>query len=134
LDATSAEAAHFNKDVNTEELLGEHSADLSELHSEEKFDSCEICRKPLSHNKNASGPTGVSSRYRISHCEMCVSSFTAKRSAKRRSTGRKLKVSCDICNKSFTSRYDLDSHIRVHTGERPFSCEVCKKVSVIPLT
>jgi uncharacterized Zn-finger protein len=45
----------------------------------------------------------------------------------RLSGSRELNFSCDVCKISFTSRYKLDRHARVHTEEMPFSCEVCKK-------
>lgn len=34
---------------------------------------------------------------------------------------------CDICKKSFASRSKLQSHVRTHTGERPFACNLCHK-------
>lgn len=36
-------------------------------------------------------------------------------------------VSCDFCEKSFCSKYNLERHKKVHTKEKPFSCKQCKK-------
>uniref|UniRef100_A0A3Q2YGX9 C2H2-type domain-containing protein n=1 Tax=Hippocampus comes TaxID=109280 RepID=A0A3Q2YGX9_HIPCM len=34
---------------------------------------------------------------------------------------------CQVCNKSFFTKRDVETHIRVHTGERPFPCHLCEK-------
>ncbi|KAJ3192414.1 Metallothionein expression activator, partial [Dinochytrium kinnereticum] len=31
----------------------------------------------------------------------------------------------DGCDKTFTRRYNLQSHLRCHSGERPFTCRFC---------
>lgn len=33
--------------------------------------------------------------------------------------------SCFMCGKSFVSRYYVDRHVRVHSGEKPFKCLKC---------
>ncbi|KAJ0059423.1 hypothetical protein NL108_017615 [Boleophthalmus pectinirostris] len=38
------------------------------------------------------------------------------------------KHKCSVCKERFGSKYKLQIHRRVHTGEEPFGCSVCKKV------
>ena len=34
---------------------------------------------------------------------------------------------CDVCNKTFFKKSDLVRHQRVQSGERPYTCKVCNK-------
>ena len=40
---------------------------------------------------------------------------------------RLLKKTCPLCGKLFLTPTDLGRHMTVHTGAKPFSCDICEK-------
>lgn len=39
---------------------------------------------------------------------------------------RKVKAVCFVCEKAFVDRTRFKHHMKIHTGDRPFKCEICK--------
>ena len=37
------------------------------------------------------------------------------------------KYQCTFCGKKFGQKVNLKNHERIHTGERPFECDICHK-------
>merc|ERR1711981_153175 len=37
------------------------------------------------------------------------------------------KIICLFCSRKFWSAEDLRRHVRTHTGERPYSCDICNR-------
>ena len=38
-----------------------------------------------------------------------------------------MEYSCDICDKYFSYKSSRDTHMQIHTGDKPYSCGVCEK-------
>lgn len=53
--------------------------------------------------------------------------FKLEQNVENESLDSSLQLGCPICGKPFATKHNLNQHIRVHSGERPFICPVCGK-------
>ncbi len=63
-------------------------------------------------------------------CEVCDRSFktsTHRKTHIERDHMKIRKYKCEFCDKGFYAQHDLGTHLRVHTGERPYGCDHCPK-------
>ncbi|KAJ0070509.1 hypothetical protein NL108_013119 [Boleophthalmus pectinirostris] len=91
-------------------------------------DECAPETRATVNNGDMAG-TGEGAESSKHKCSICKEIFVSKyklQSHRRVHTGEE-PLSCSVCKKEFPVISHLKRHMRTHTGEKPFSCSVCKK-------
>lgn len=62
------------------------------------------------------------------HCRVCLDTFLNEKQRERHENNcEKLRYECYVCRKIINLRANLVTHMRTHSGRRPFGCEYCTR-------
>ncbi|EJD73485.1 hypothetical protein LOAG_19096, partial [Loa loa] len=71
-------------------------------------------------------PIGKKPKRKKSQCTVCQKKATNMRRHMRTHTGEK-PYSCSICKRSFSRLHHVEEHMKTHTRKKPYSCPTCDK-------
>ncbi|BFF93997.1 zinc finger protein 98-like [Drosophila madeirensis] len=94
--------------------------------------NCLECGKSFRNTHDLSRHLLTHTNIKPHECHHCQKSFKLKSTLARHlathlNSAQRLSVNCQVCGKLYGSKTALQIHLRLHTGERPFKCEICQQ-------
>lgn len=101
-------------------------------HIDEKLHQCDRCYESFANSSNLRRHMSIHERILSKgpfHCARCKIDFIDENEKKtHEKTCTDGLFSCTVCNKYSTrSKHNLKSHLKVHSSERPYRCDICMK-------
>ncbi|XP_049573517.1 uncharacterized protein [Syngnathus scovelli] len=100
------------------------------LHTGHRPFCCPHCGKSFPDAKGLKRHCIVHRNGRLHICQQCGKGFVYGFGLNKHLQmvhGKHKPFVCQLCNKAFFTKRDVEIHIRTHTGEKPFHCHLCEK-------
>nr|XP_020481109.1 zinc finger protein 2 homolog [Monopterus albus] len=130
--ATCLKQHHVRVHLKVKVSDASHGAGRRKRTAVTKVFPCPICSKVFKFKSLLASHSMIHSEIRPYACEFCSRSFRRLSHLKRHrevvhANGARLPQSfvCHICGKDKKCRSQLARHVIIHTGERPFACDLC---------